>query len=153
MVPQPPHLLSAEQPAKKNQRASEKTSCDLPSKQAAVQGQAPPLVCPESWDGKGSRHSAVHFLKLQSTQLFCGEQPQSLEQPRWPKVGKARGATGIQGFTEKVLRVGMGVESEGKRGRKNRAGQGRVETPASSEIIGGPGTRGWLTGKHGRFHS
>ncbi|XP_063105629.1 protein-glutamine gamma-glutamyltransferase 5 isoform X2 [Cavia porcellus] len=40
----------------------------------------------------------------------------------------------------------MGVESEGKRGRKNRAGQGRVETPASSEIIGGPGTRGWLTG-------
>lgn len=42
-------------PAKKNPKASEKTSCNLPSKQVAVQ-QPPRLQClQESWGWKGKQ--------------------------------------------------------------------------------------------------
>lgn len=91
MVLQPPHLSQLSNTAKKNQRASEKTSCDLP-RQRWQRGSWPHLQCLlEPWNGRGSRHSRISFLKLQSIQLSVGEQPWSQKQPPWPKVGKSHG--------------------------------------------------------------
>ncbi|KAB0405908.1 hypothetical protein E2I00_012801, partial [Balaenoptera physalus] len=91
--------------AKKNRRASEKTSCDLRSKQWWCSSHAAFGVSWSLGGGRGSRHSRTIFLKLQAIQLFCGEQPGNRRQPPRHKVGKAHGAAELR--TKEVALINL----------------------------------------------
>lgn len=151
MAPQPPHLLPAEQHCQeKPERASERTSCDLPCQRWQCRGW-PHLQCRAlGWKGKQALQDL--FPESPAHPAVWGEQPWSQKQPPWPKVGKSRewlengdnedpetpmAGAGFRGRKEQV-------ESWSRKGAKN---------PQEPLVPRGPGGRVEVSCYHDCLHN